>query len=430
MNNKKGLVGLVPLFFFLLLFIVSAAITGSFDSVPTNFAFFIAAVLSIALTKDLSYKERIREFAHGAGTGKVMYMVMIFLCAGVFASTAEAMGSVNETVNAILRILPSRFLFLGLYVAACTISMATGSGIGSIVAVGPLAVGLIESVGLNAPISCAAVICGAMFGDNLSFISDTTVIATTTQGCELKDKFRANLKLAVPAFLLSVLVYIWLGQELPDIMVKQPVHVMKILPYALVLILSVCGVDVLVLLLIGSVLCLILGLFTNSFDFFGWMGAASDGIAGMGNLALVILMASGMLAMIKYNGGIDCIVNFCLKFVHGRKTAEACIAVLSFLMTVCTANNTIAIISMAPIAKKLSDDYGVDPKRSASLLDTGSCVAQEVIPYSTHLLAIAGLAGISAGSMIPHVYYAYFLGVAVIISIIFSKKQPSAGLPE
>jgi len=422
MNHKKGLWGLAPLFIFLLLFILSAAITGSFDSLPTNFAFFVAAVLSIALTRGLSYESRIREFARGAGSGKVMYMVMIFLCAGVFAATAEAMGSVTETVNAILLVLPPRFLFLGLYLAACTISMATGSGIGSIVAVGPLAVGLIESAGLNAPICCAAVVCGAMFGDNLSFISDTTVIATTTQGCELKDKFRANVKLALPAFILSILVYIFLGKGLPDVLAKESVNLLKIIPYAIVLILSICGVDVLVLLLSGSVLSLVIGLATSSFSFVGWMGAASEGIAGMGNLALIILMASGMLAMVKYNGGIDCIVNFCLKFVRGRKTAEACIAVLSFLMTVCTANNTIAIISMAPVAKKISDDYGVNPKRAASLLDTGSCVAQEVIPYSTHLLAIAGLAGISAGSMIPHVYYAFFLGAAVIVSIFFGKK--------
>ncbi|MCQ2182410.1 MAG: Na+/H+ antiporter NhaC family protein [Bacteroidales bacterium] len=422
MIQNKGLFALTPLLFFLLLFIVAAAVTGSFDSVPTNFAFFLASVLSIALTRDLSYENRIMEFAHGAGTGKVVFMVMIFLCAGIFASTAEAMGSVNETVNAILLVLPPRFLFLGLYVAACAISMATGSGIGSIVAVGPLAVGLIENAGLNAPICCASVVCGAMFGDNLSFISDTTIIATTTQGCQLKDKFKANLRLALPAFVLSVVIYIILGKDIPDVMAKESVNILKIIPYAVVLILSVCGVDVLVLLLCGSLLSLILGLVTNSFNLFEWMNAASDGIAGMGNLAMIILMASGMLAMIKHNGGIDCIVSFCLKFVHGRKTAEACIAILSFLMTVCTANNTIAIISMAPIAKKISDDYGVDPKRSASLLDTGSCVAQELIPYSTHLLAIAGLAGISAGSMIPHVYYAYFLGIALIVSIIFSKK--------
>jgi len=422
MENKKGLVGLIPLFFFLLLFIISAAITGSFDTLPTNFAFFLSAVLAIALTRDLTYEKRIREFAHGAGTGKVMYMVMIFLCAGVFAATAEAMGSVNETVNAILRFLPPRFLFLGLFLAACTISMATGSGIGSIVAVGPLAVGLIDNAGLNAQISCAAVVCGAMFGDNLSFISDTTVISTTTQGCELKDKFKANIKLSLPAFILSIIVYIILGQGLPDVLAKESVDILKIIPYALVLVLSICGVDVLVLLLSGSVLSLFIGLLTHSFDFFGWMNAASEGIAGMGNLALIILMASGMLAMVKYNGGIDCITNFCLKFVRGRKSAEACIAVLSFLMTICTSNNTIGIISMAPIAKKLSDDYGIEPRRSASLLDVSSCVGLEIIPYSTHLLAIAGLAGISAGSMIPHVYYAYFLGIALSLSIIFGKK--------
>lgn len=421
MVDKKGLVGLIPLFFFLLLFILSAAITGSFDFLPTNFAFFLAAVLAIAMTKDLSYENRIREFAHGAGTGKVMYMVMIFLCAGVFAAVAEAMGSVTETVNAILRILPPRFLFLGLYLAACTVSMATGSGIGSIVAVGPLAVGLINEASLNPSICCASVVCGAMFGDNLSFISDTTVIATTTQGCQLKDKFRANVRLAIPAFVLTVIVYVLLGRGIPDVLVKESVNVLKIIPYAVVLILSICGVDVLILLLSGSVLSLFIGLLTHSFDFFGWMDAASNGIAGMGNLALIILIASGMLAMVKHNGGIDFLVNFCLKFVHGRKSAEACIAILSFLMTVCTANNTIAIISMASVAKKISEDYGVDPKRSASLLDTGSCVAQEVIPYSTHLLAIAGLAGISAGSMVPHVYYAFFLGIAVIISIVVKK---------
>lgn len=422
MKDKKGVVGLVPLIFFLALFISCAIITGKFDSVPTDFAFFLASIVAVLCTTDLSLADRIREFGRGAGTTKVMFMLVIFLCAGIFAKTAEAMGSVGETVNAILLVLPPKYLFLSIFLAGCTISMATGSGIGSIIAVGPLAAGIVASTGLSAPICCAAVVCGAMFGDNLSFISDTTIISTSTQGCQLKDKFRANLKLSVPAFILTVIVYLWLGKDVPNVVPHEAVNYWKIIPYLVVLVLSVCGVDVLVLLLSGSILSLIIGLFTDSFTVFGWMSAASEGIAGMGDLSLIIIMASGMLNLVKHNGGIDSIVNFCLKFVKGRKSAEACIAILSFLMTVCTANNTIAIISMGPIAKKLSDDYGVDPKRSASLLDTGSCVALEILPYSIHLLTLTGIAGVAAAAMIPHMYYAFFLGGAVIISIIFGKK--------
>lgn len=426
--NNKGLIGLSPLLFFLLFYLGAAFITGDFQKVPIALAFFLASIYAVLITDGLSLPDRVREYGRGAGATKVMFMIWIFLTAGVFASTAEAMGCVNETVNAILKMLPAKYLYVGLYVATCVISMATGSGIGSIVAVGPVAIGAAEAVNLDMPLVCSIVICGAMFGDNLSFISDTTVIATTSQGCQLKDKFRANIWLAAPAFIACLVIYYLLGCKIEPITIADDIQYIKIIPYFIVILLSVLGVDVFVVLLSGCVACLVMGLSMGSFDFIGWMAAANDGMESISSLVLIILMASGLLALIKKNGGIDALVSLCLKFAKGRKSAELCIALLSFFFCLCTANNTIAIISVSEIAKDLSTKFGIAPQRSASLMDTCSCVALEIVPYGTHLLVIAGMARIATATMIPTMYYAFFMALMVILS--FFIKLPGQQLKE
>jgi len=421
--KRKGLVGLSPLVFFIVFYLVSALIAGDFEKVPIALAFFIASIYAVLITRGISLPDRVREYGRGAGATKVMFMIWIFMIAGVFASTAESMGCIQETINAILKMMPARYLYVGIFVATCVVSMATGSGIGSIVAVAPVAIGAADMVNLNMPFMCSIVVCGAMFGDNLSFISDTTVIATTTQGCELKDKFKANVWLSAPAFLASVVVYYLMGRGIDPVAVPDHIQYIKILPYFLVLFLSVIGIDVLIVLVVGSISTLVMGISMGEFDFFGWMAAANAGISGIAGLVIIILMASGLLALIKYNGGIDYLVYVCMKFAKTRKTAEIAIAILSFLLCICTANNTIAIISISEIAKGLSEKFGIPPQRVASLMDTSSCVSLELIPYSLHLLTVAGMAGIAATAMIPTMYYAFFLGVMVIVSFFFNFHE-------
>ena len=426
MKINKGLIGLSPLLFFVLFYLTASLIAGDFSKVPVVVAFFFATIYAVAITKGLSLPDRVRTFGRGAGTTKVIFMLSIFFIAGAFAKSAEAMGCIDETVNALLTILPSNLVYLSIFVAGCFISFATGSGLGSIVAVGPIAVGVAEACGTSMPLMCANVVCGAIFGDNLSFISDTTIIATTTQGCQPKDKFRMNLRIALPAAIVTAVVYLLLGRDMQPVAVPDSVHFIKIIPYLLVIILSVLGCDVLVLLLSGTAICGIMGMVMGDFDFYGWLSAIEAGINEMGPLAIIFLMASGLMALVKYNGGLDFLINVCQRFVHGRRSAEFCIALLSALVCACTSNNTIAIISVAQVSKELADKYGVDPRRAASLLDTSSCIMLELLPYSTHLLAAAAFAGISAAKLIPYVFYPFALLLFLILMILIGERKPKA----
>lgn len=426
MKINKGLVGLSPLLFFIAFYLIASIVAGDFGKVPVVVAFFFASIYAVAITKGLSLPDRVRTYGRGSGKTKVMFMLWIFFLAGTFAKSAEAMGCIDETVNCILTVLPSKLVYLSIFVAGCFISFATGSGLGSIVAVGPIAVGVAQACGTSMPLMCANVVCGAIFGDNLSFISDTTIIATTTQGCQPRDKFLANLKIALPAALVTAGIYLFLGRGLEPVSVSESVNYVKIIPYLVVIVLSVIGTDVLILLLSGTVLCGIMGMAFGDFDFYGWLAALEQGITGMGSLAIIFLMACGLMEVVRYNGGLDYLVSICTKFVRGRKSAEACIALLSGLVCACTSNNTIAIMSVSQVVKDLSDKFGVEPRKAASLMDSSSCIMLELLPYSTHLLAAAAFAGITASSMIPFVFYPFTLLVFLIISIIFSRKPKAA----
>ena len=417
----KGLMAVSPLILFIIVYVGLSLIAGDFSRVPVSVIFLLASIYAVCITPGLSLPDRVRVYGRGAGTTKVMFMIWIFLLAGVFASTAGAMGCIDQTVNIILKLLPSNMIYVSLFVAGCFISMATGSGIGSIIAISPIALGIAQQTGSSVPFISALVVCSAMFGDNLSFISDTTVIATTTQGCELKDKFRTNLRIVALPFVALLVIYVLAGRGMTSPEAAAAIDWWKILPYAVVLVLAICGVDVLISLLSGTAVACVQGLVTGSLGFYGWLDAVGAGIDGMAPLVILVLMASGLMAMIEHNGGIEYIVKVCTRFVRGRRSAEACIALLSGLMCAFTSNNTIAIMSCSTVVREIAQRYGVDPRRAASLLDISTCIVQEVLPYSMHLLCCATLTGITASEIIPFMYYPFLLAAALVVSILFKK---------
>ena len=424
-STKKGLLAVSPVLVFLILLVLGGCLTGDFSSVPIVTAFLVASVYAVAMTRGVKMNDRIKIFGRGAGNTNIMLMIWIFILAGAFSASASSMGCIDNTVNALLTLLPPKWLLVSIFIAGCFISMATGSGMGTIVAIGPVAVGISQMTGESLPLLGSVVVCSAMFGDNLSFISDTTVIATTTQGCELKDKFRANIWLALPAALCVMVVYYFIGGAFDYSFADVDINYLKIIPYVAVIAMAVSGVDVMLTLVIGTLICGVMGMIMGDFNVWGWAQAVSTGIEGMGGMIIIVLLAAGLMALVKHNGGMNFIVNLCLKFVRGRRSAEACICVLTGLVCCCTANNTIAIVGVADVVKDLSSKYGIEPRRAASLLDTSSCVTLELIPYSSHLLCMAGIAQIAASSLLPYMYYAFMLGIVLTLSIVFPFKSRS-----
>ena len=404
---------------FMVVYLVGSILAGDFYKVPLTVAFLTASAYAVCITPNLNLKKRIALFSRGAGDENLMLMVWIFILAGAFAKSAGAMGAIDATVALTLRMLPDSMLLPGLFLAACFISLSIGTSVGTVVALTPVAVGIAEQTGSSLPLIVAIVVGGSFFGDNLSFISDTTIVATQTQGVRMSDKFKANIYLAAPAALIALVVYILLGQG-----VTAPTDVAwpawyKMLPYLAVLVLAVAGMNVLVVLLIGILLAGVIGMVSGSFDLMGWMGAMGEGIMGMSELIIVTLLAGGMLALIRHNGGIDWLIRVLTRRINGQRGAKCTIALLVILADLCTANNTIALITVGPVARDIADRYGVDRRMSASLLDTFSCFAQGLIPYGAQLLMAAGLAAISPFDIIGYLYYPILLGVIALLGILF-----------
>ena len=404
---------------FMVVYLVGSILAGDFYKVPLTVAFLTASAYGVCITPKLNLKQRIALFSRGAGDENLMLMVWIFILAGAFAKAAGAMGAIDATVALTLRMLPDSMLLPGLFLAACFISLSIGTSVGTVVALTPVAVGIAEQTGSSLPLIVAIVVGGSMFGDNLSFISDTTIVATQTQGVRMSDKFKANIYLAAPAALIVLLLYVILGQG-----VTAPTDVAwpawyKMLPYLAVLVLAVAGMNVLVVLLIGILLAGVIGMVSGSFDLMGWMGAMGEGIMGMSELIIVTLLAGGMLALIRHNGGIDWLIRVLTRRINGQRGAKCTIALLVILADLCTANNTIALITVGPVARDIADRYGVDRRMSASLLDTFSCFAQGLIPYGAQLLMAAGLAAISPFDIIGYLYYPIILGVIAMFGILF-----------
>lgn len=416
---KKGLLALSPIAVFLAVYVVTSIIAGDFYKVPISVAFLITAIYAIATCRGLPLRERITLFSQGAGDSNIMLMLWIFVLAGAFAASAKSMGAIDATVNLTLQLLPDNLLLAGLFIASCFISLSIGTSVGTVVALTPIAAGIAEATEATVPFVVGVVVGGAFFGDNLSFISDTTIMATRTQGCRMSDKFRVNSQIVVPAAALVLLAYIVLGTQIHAPQSVPGVDTLKVLPYVVVLVTAIVGVDVMVVLVVGILLSGIIGLTYGDYDVFGWFASMGDGILGMAELIIVTMIAGGLMSLIRYGGGIDFVIRHLSRHIHGRRGAELTIGGMVAFTNVCTANNTVAILTIGPIAREIAQRYGIDPRKSASLLDTFSCLAQALLPYGAQLLMAASLAALSPVEIIPYLYYPFCMGVCAMLSIAF-----------
>ena len=422
-----GILALSPLLVFLCVYLVSSIAANDFYKIPVSAAFLIASVYALAVSRGKTLEERIGIFSKGAGNPNVLLMIWIFIMAGAFAATAKEIGAIDATVNLAMRILPGKLLYAGLFLAACFISMSIGTSVGTIVALVPIAAGIAEELALSGasgftsstPFITAIIVGGSFFGDNLSFISDTTIAATRTQECSMVDKFKANIRIVGPAALIVTILYIVLGSSVTVSPGCGPIEWVLLIPYILVIALALSGVNVIPVLGIGIAVNCLLGMTQGSLGWSSFLEAVGSGISGMGDLIIVTLLAGGMLELIRANGGLDYIVESMTRRINGKRGAELSIAALVSLANLCTANNTIAIITMGGIARDISHRFGLDPRKSASILDTFSCLVQGLIPYGAQLLMAAGLAGISSVSIIGYLYYPMIMGTFALLAIVF-----------
>ena len=416
-KHKGGWWSLSPLAVFLCLYLITSLLVNDFYKVPITVAFLLSSCYAIAITRGLKLEQRVYQFSVGAGNKNILLMIWIFVLAGAFAQSAKKMGAIDATVNLTLHILPDNLLLAGIFIAACFISLSIGTSVGTIVALTPVAVGLAEKTGIDLPYMVAIVVGGSFFGDNLSFISDTTIASTKTQDCVMRDKFKVNFMIVVPAALIVLGIYIFQGLSLSAAPQIQEIEWIKVIPYLIVLGTAIAGMNVMAVLLLGIFSTGIIGLFTGM-GFFDWFGAMGTGITGMGELIIITLLAGGMLETIRYNGGIDFIIARLPRHVTGKRGAELSIAALVSVANLCTANNTIAIITTGPIAKDIAKRFHLDRRKTASILDTFSCLIQGIIPYGAQMLIAAGLAGISPLGIIGNLYYPFCMGACAILAIL------------
>ena len=420
-NGKiNGWLALSPLLVFMAVYVAGSVLAGDFYKVPVAAAFIIATAYAMLITRGVQRTdEKIAIFSSGAGNRNVLLMIWIFVLAGAFASTAKDIGAIDATVNATLSILPGNLLYAGLFLAACFVSMAVGTSVGTIVALVPIASGIAAGTGSSVPLITGIIVGGAFFGDNLSFISDTTVAATKTQGCSMQDKFKVNLWIAAPAAIIVAALYVVLGHGITATPEVLGSNWYLMLPYLLVIVLAIMGINVVTVLTIGIGVNGIIGWITGAYNFVGWLTAIGSGIGGMGELIIVSLLAGGLLEIIRYNGGLEFIIGRLTRRIRGPRGASASIAALVSLVNICTANNTIAIITVGPLTKDISSRFGLDPRKTASILDTFSCLVQGILPYGAQMLMASGLAGVSALSIIGNLYYPFALGIMACLSILF-----------
>ncbi|MBR3655841.1 MAG: Na+/H+ antiporter NhaC family protein [Prevotella sp.] len=415
---KKGLIALSPLMVFILFYLVTSIIAGDFYKIPITVAFMVSSIYAVIIFNGKPLMARINTFSRGAATEQMMLMIWIFVLAGAFAYSAKQMGSIDATVNLTLSLLPPQMLLAGMFLAACFISLSIGTSVGTIAALVPIAAGVADETGLSIAMMTAVIVGGSFFGDNLSFISDTTIMATQTQNCRLSDKFRVNIYIVAPAALIILVVYLLMGQDTSAPQQIPPVEWIKVMPYLVVLITAILGMNVMAVLTTGILLTGIIGIFTGGFDLFGWFGAMGKGILSMGELIIVTLMAAGILELIRQQGGIDFIIQQLTRRVTSKRGAELSIAALVSLVDICTANNTVAILTVGGITKEVGDRFGVDNKKCASILDTFSCTIQGIIPYGAQMLIAAGLASINPVAILPYLYYPFTLGIVALLSIL------------
>lgn len=431
-NGKRGWLALSPLMVFLTFYVVFSLLAHDFYTVPITVAFMVASAYSVLLLRGMSLDERIKVYSKGAAHSNLLMMVWIFILAGAFAYSAKQMGAIQATVDLCLWALPPQLLLAGLFLAACFISLSVGTSVGTIVALVPIATGIAASIDnspltsqfspltsqSSIPLVVAVVVGGAYFGDNLSFISDTTIVATQTQGCKMSDKFRLNARIVVPAALLVLFAYVVIGWNVRIDQLPQHIDWVLVIPYLLVLVTAVMGMNVMIVLVLGILSTGVIGILRGSYRFYEWLTAMGEGILGMGELIIVTLMAAGMVGVIRHLGGIDFILDRLTRRISGRRGAELSIAGLVVFTNFCTANNTIAILTVGNLAKDISERFGIDPRRTASILDTFSCFAQGIIPYGAQMLMASSLALINPIEIIPYLYYPFVMGAFMLLSIL------------
>lgn len=422
---RNGLLALSPIIVLLTIYLAGSIIAGDFYRIPITVAFMVASIYAIAISRGETLNNRIDSFSGGAANPRIMYMIWIFVLAGAFAALAKAMGAVDATVQLTLNFIPSNYLPAGIFIAACFISMSIGTSVGTIVALTPIVTELASQMNCSTAWLVAIVVGGAFFGDNLSFISDTTIAATQTQGCSMRSKFRTNIVLVMPAAVVTLLLYAFSGNGIENID-TAPItmnNALKCIPYLTVIICALAGMNVLVVLITGIVITGAMGVIFGTVDSIGIFTEMGNGIMGMTELIVVTMLAGGLLEIVRINGGIDYLIRLVTQRMRTRRAAEFSIAALTALANICTANNTIAILTVGDISRDISKRFGISPKRAASLMDTTSCFVQGVIPYGAQLLMASGLAQISPIAIIPNLYYPMLIGATIIVSIVVKSKK-------
>lgn len=422
-EQKARGIALLPILVFLLIFLGAGFITGDFYSMPAIVAFLIALFVAFIQNRELNFSEKIRVIARGVGDDNIITMCLIFLCAGAFSGAVTAAGGVDSTVNLGLAILPAKIAVTGLFVIGCFISISMGTSMGTIAALAPIAVGISEKTGFSMALCIGVVVCGAMFGDNLSMISDTTIAAVKTQGCEMKDKFKANFLIVLPAAVLTIIIFLVITWSGNTQVTQGPYNILKVIPYLVVLIGALIGINVFLVLITGTVLSLVIGVFTGAIqagEIFAKVGA---GVTSMYDITVISIIVACIVSLVKEYGGIQFILNFIKRHIRGPKGGELGIAGLSVLVDACTANNTVAIVMAGPIAKEISEEYHIEPKRSASLLDIFTSACQGLIPYGAQLLSAASLTGLTPFHILPYLFYPILMAVSGVLFIIFRRRR-------
>lgn len=423
-EQKGNAAALLPIGVFLVIFLGAGIVTGDFYVMPAIVAFLIALAVAFVQNRKVSFNDKIAIIAKGVGDENIITMSLIFLCAGGFSGAVTAAGGVESTVNFGLSIMPSNIAVVGLFLIGCFISVSMGTSMGTIAALAPIAVGISEKTGFSMAICIGAVVCGAMFGDNLSMISDTTIAACKTQGCEMKDKFKANFLIVLPAAIATIILF-WVITKNADYQVteKMVYNVWQIVPYGLVLIGALIGINVFVVLIGGILVSLVVGVTTGTIALADMFNVVGDGVTSMYDITVISIVVACIVSLVKEYGGIQFILDLIRRKIKGKKGAELGIAGLSLVVDACTANNTVAIVMTGPIAKEISDEFDVDPKRTASLLDIFTSVGQGMIPYGAQLLSAATLTSLTPYDIIPYLYYPILMAISAICFIIFKKEK-------
>lgn len=423
-NEKSNAAALLPIGVFLVIFLGSGVITGDFYAMPAIVAFLIALFVAFCQNRGLNFDEKISIISKGVGNENIITMSLIFLCAGAFSGAVTAAGGVESTVNLGLSILPAKVAVVGLFIIGCFISVSMGTSMGTIAALAPIAVGISEKTGFSLAVCIGAVVCGAMFGDNLSMISDTTIAAVKTQGCEMKDKFRENFFIVLPAAIVTIVLFFFITRNGNFKLAEELTYnIWRVVPYVLVLVGALIGINVFLVLISGTVISLIVGVATGSLAVGDMFAAVGEGVTGMYDITVISIVVACIVSLVKEFGGIQFILNLIKKSIKGQKGGEIGIAGLSLLVDMCTANNTVAIVMAGPIAKEISEEFDISSRRSASLLDIFTSVGQGMIPYGAQLLSAASLTGLTPFAIMPYLFYPMLMAVSAVLFILFRKAN-------